>query len=625
MSLIYQISDMIEKRWRNRIVFLLCATLLATIIMFGVTTTDQREVIQIVMENPSLILWNFLPALCVMGILFFLTRHTVFSGVLLNAIWLILSIADKIKVTMRQEPLLPTDLQLVKEAMSIFRTFPIWQVVLLIICVFLLIVLLVFLIWKLPAANINRKQCGIGLVCTIVIGAAAYAVIYANDAQYAKYPVYGNPYFAVNQYNSHGLSYSFVHQISLMSVEKPEGYHEQTYAEIYDMEKPAEQEKKPHIVMIMGEAYSDLSENPHISFDGLVDPMQHFKELSKSEHAVSGHIFVPGFGGGTANTEYDVLTGLSTRLLRSTQPSYDFVRHEIDAIPYRLRNIGYHTAAIHPGYAWFYNRQNVYPHFGFEDTYFLEDSFHLQTQGIAGYINEEATMDKIIEVLDTNIRSSDAPQFLFSVTIQNHGPYENKFQNIEQHFKTDVALTKEENDLLNQYFHCIMDADRELQRLVDYAENSEEPIIVVYFGDHLPGFSNGMDFFDLLDYPIDANGTPKEQMALYQTPYIIWSNDSAAQLCDVKENIADAKLPESGIISSFYLGALTMEFAGLDELSPVYDTLNAIRKKYPVLSNMYQMTANGDYIEEYTEEMNQAIKYLHGWEYYLLFDHKLNS
>ena len=68
----------------------------------------------------------------------------------------------------------------------------------------------------------------------------------------------------------------------------------------------------------------------------------------------------------------------------------------------------------------------------------------------------------------------------------------------------------------------------------EYAEDSDEPIVLVYFGDHLPGFSNGMEFFDLLDYPIDANGSPEEQLAVYETPYLIWQNESAKALENTK-------------------------------------------------------------------------------------------
>lgn len=159
-----------------------------------------------------------------------------------------------------------------------------------------------------------------------------------------------------------------------------------------------------------------------------------------------------------------------------------------------------------PGYAWFYNRQNVYPDLGFAASYFLEDSFDLATQGYGGYVNETATMDKIIETLDTHIKETDTPLFSFTVTIQNHGPYEKKYGTLEQNFSSDIELNETQTDLLTQYFQGIGDADEQIGRLKEYAEDSDEPIVLVYFGDHLPGFSNGMEFFDLLDYPIDANG-----------------------------------------------------------------------------------------------------------------------
>ena len=227
---------------------------------------------------------------------------------------------------------------------------------------------------------------------------------------------------------------------------------------------------------------------------------------------------MPNFGGGTSNTEYDVLTGCATRYLGSSLPSYSFIHSDFDGMPRQLQKLGYETLSIHPGYAWFYNRQNVYPDLGFAASYFLEDSFDLATQGYGGYVNETATMDKIIETLDTHIKETDTPLFSFTVTIQNHGPYEKKYGTLEQNFSSDIELNETQTDLLTQYFQGIGDADEQIGRLKEYAEGSDEPIVLVYFGDHLPGFSNGMEFFDLLDYPIDANGSPEEQLAVYETP-----------------------------------------------------------------------------------------------------------
>lgn len=430
-----------------------------------------------------------------------------------------------------------------------------------------------------------------------------------------------NPYFQVNQYNTRGLVYSFFHQINIMRLQAPEGYDKALYDELTKEPITADGQSAPNIIMIMGEAYSDLSENEHISFEGYTDPMANFKELCAKENAVSGHIAVANFGGGTSNTEYDVLTGLPTRFLDTALPSYNFIHHEIDALPYRLSQIGYETTSIHPGYAWFYNRQNVYPDLGFETCYFLEDSFDLATQGIGGYVNEEATMDKILSVMDEHISSSDAPLFSFTVTIQNHGPYE-KYGTLAQNFSTDVELTETETDLLTQYFYGMTDADEELGRLVEYAENSEEPIILVYFGDHLPGFSNGMEFFDLLDYPKMPTAHQKNRLPF--TKHLLSSGQTTAPQNSVVLRKTSMQPPCRKTISS------APSIWGIDHragwhggLSPLYDMLNDMRKEYPVLSDMYHVDAQGNYVQELPEDVQEQLDTLTKLQYYILFDRVL--
>ena len=104
---------------------------------------------------------------------------------------------------------------------------------------------------------------------------------------------------------------------------------------------------------------------------------------------------------------------------------------------------------------------------------------------------------------------------------------------------------------------------------------------------------------------------------------MIWANDSAAKQCGFAENMSEAALPENGIISSFYLGALTTELAGIEGLSPLYDMLNDMRKEYPVLSDMYHVDAQGNYVQELPEDMQEQLDTLIGWQYYILFDQVL--
>lgn len=609
--------------WKKTILTLLISAFVAMCLVFLITTQHPLRVGMEILTHPGILLWNFLPALLAVCLVYFITGRLFFSSALLQVVWILFAVSDKIKVSMRQEPLLPTDLTLIKEALTIVKTFPVYMLALIGIGAVAAIAILIFSFIRSEKQRPPVIARLVGILCVVLAALGLNSLVYDNKDLYDGYPVVENPYFQVNQYNTRGLVYSFFHQVNIMRLQAPEGYDKTQYDNLTSAPTVADGQPAPNIIMIMGEAYSDLSENEHISFEGYTDPMANYKELCAKENAVSGHIAVANFGGGTSNTEYDVLTGLPTRFLDTALPSYNFIHHEIDALPYRLSQIGYETASIHPGYAWFYNRQNVYPDLGFETCYFLEDSFDLASQGIGGYVNEEATIDKILSVFEETIQSSSAPVFSFTVTIQNHGPYEKKYGTLPQNFSTDVELTETETDLLTQYFYGMIDADREIGRLVDYAENSEEPIILVYFGDHLPGFSNGMEFFDLLDYPKDANGTPEEQTAVYETPFVIWANDSAAAQCGFAENITEAALPENGIISSFYLGALTMELAGIEGLSPLYDMLNDMRKEYPVLSDMYHVDAQGNYVQELPEDMQKQLDTLIGWQYYILFDQVL--
>lgn len=571
------------------------------------------------LKNPTLFLWNILPVLLVLLFLFFLSRRALFSAAISTFLFSAIAMIDRVKIIMRQEPLLPSDFSMTKEVWTIVKTFPMGQVLLIGAFVLLFIgacVASFFFAKKTPLRTAPRV---FGIIVVIACGFVANSYGYASTKLYDSYPVIENPYFLVNQYNSKGLLYSFLHQAQIMQITPPAGYQQSTYDELESAPISVPSGEKPHVIMIMGEAFSDLSENPHLDFTNTRDPLENFKAMAESENAISGKVAVSNYGGGTSNTEYDVLTACSTRYLDNALPSYSFINHPIDALPYRLGLIGYETVAIHPGYAWFYNRQNVYPDLGFETTYFLEDSFDLTTQGVAGYIGEEFTYDKIIDTFDSHIKENDNPFFSFTVTIQNHGPYDAHYGTLAKGFTCDIELSDIETDLLTQYFKGVTDGDKQLGRLWEYAQKSTEPIVIVYFGDHLPGFSNGMEFFNLLDYPINANGNLEERLALYETPYLIWQNESAKTLNHTTKSRQEITLPDNSIISSNYLGSLLVEFIGLDGLSPLYDYSNALRKDLPVVAKNIFVDADGRYSEENPDISHNSDVILSEWQYYKLF------
>lgn len=601
---------------------LLFGSICITGLVYLVTTTQILQVGRQILHTPSILLLNILPVFLLSILLFLLSRRMPFALSTVGILFVFFAIVDRVKVTMRQEPLLPTDLTLIKEALAILKTFPIHQLLLVGLLLLFFAALLFLSFQKSSPVNLSPYIRIGGLTAVLICALGANHLYYVDKTLYDGYPTLGNPYFQVNQYNSKGMIYSFFHQYNITKITAPTDYDPTFFATQENIDwTPPVGESYPHIIMIMGEAFSDLSENAHLDFSTHRDPLQNWKNICAEENAINGHIIVPNFGGGTSNTEYDVLTGCSTYYLDNPLPSYSFIHNDFDGLPRQLTKLGYETLAIHPGYAWFYNRQNVYPDLGFETCYFLEDSFNLETQGYGGYINETATMDKIISTLDAHIQEKDSPLFSFTVTIQNHGPYEKHYGTLPPNFSTDVSLDENQTDLLTQYFAGIIDADTQLERLKEYAAQSDEPIVLVYFGDHLPGFSNGMEFFDLLDYPIDANGSPQEQLAIYKTPYLIWQNDSATALFgDLKEKASAIHLPENGLISAQFLGTTLLELYASGHESPLHRYNASLRRELPVCNKNIYVDAAGNYTEYVSTAQQEMLQIMKNWQYYKLFD-----
>jgi Phosphoglycerol transferase and related proteins, alkaline phosphatase superfamily len=578
-----------------------------------------------VMKTPSLFFLNYIPLLLFMALIFFISNNAVFSTVTAGGFFILMAFVNSEKIRLRQDPLFPTDLSLFTELIGIAKNFApsILLLYLLIITFIVLFVVASFIFFKSPKLSARTRIIGIAVV--LILSGFSNNILYKNVDLYSNFSVDGNQYFEVNQYGSKGFVYSFCHKFNSMKVKAPDGYDSASYSEIEsDFESSAAEysnKKMPHIIMIMGEAFSDLSNNKNFDFTNYGDPLANWNKITKTDQAVSGHIIVPNYGGGTSDTEFDALTACPTRYIDNASNSYSLIRGNMDSMPQRLKSIGYNAIAIHPGFPWFYNRSNVYKYMGFENFISLE-SFQGSEKYRGGYIADKYAADSIIETFEQHISQTDAPLFEFCVTIENHGPYDEKYDKVETTFNTDVNLTDSEKNLLNSYFMGIKDADKEIKRLTDYFEASDEPVVFIYFGDHLPGFSNGMDFFDILDYDIDANGTMQQLFNVYKTPFMIWQNTASKELVDMSKTVDTLNLPPNHTISSNYLGSTALELIGINGISPLFDYSNKLRAELPIITNSGFMTANGDYVTQINDELTKKCSLLKGWTYYKMFDEK---
>lgn len=623
-----KIKDFIQKHTFNlknytSALIMVLGSLVITVAVFKQNEEFISVFFEFIKETPLLFFLNYFPVFLLMALILFISNNALFSTVSSGGFLLLLAIANSEKIRLRQDPLFPTDISLFTELVGIAKNFSLKIILmyLFIIVFILLIVVISFVFFKSPKLSVPVRIAGISIV--LIIGAASNNFLYKSAELYNVFAVEGNQYFEVNQYGSKGFIYSFCHKFNLMQVKAPNGYNSTYYSSLEKDFKSSASEysdkKLPHIIMIMGEAFSDLSDNPNFDFTNYGNPLQNWNQITQTENSVSGHIIVPNYGGGTSDTEFDVLTAYPTRYIDNSSNSYSLIRKNIDSIPKRLKSIGYNTLAIHPGYPWFYNRANVYNYMGFESFISLE-SFQGSEKYRGGYIADKYASDSIIENFEQHITETDSPLFEFCVTIQNHGPYDEKYNEIEKTFDTDVSLTKNEENMINSYFTGIKDADKEIKRLTDYFEASKEPVVFVYFGDHLPGFSNGMDFFDILDYDISANGTMEELFNVYKTPFMIWQNAASKELVDMHKTVNTLNLPENHTISSNYLGSTMLELIGVNGISPILDYSNELRAELPIITNSGFMTAGGDYITQVGDELTEKCNVLKGWVHYKMFD-----
>ncbi|MFD1031841.1 LTA synthase family protein [Metaplanococcus flavidus] len=469
---------------------------------------------------------------------------------------IILSVANKVKLTVRGDPLIPADMLLISEAstmVSYLSATPMWQIVTGGIIIILLLAAIIYAIIKMPKEktwNWHRVVIGI-LACSMFTYIYYQEVEASESAIRSQYHIDTIDYNQAKNYQMNGFVMGFTRNLKWLSIDPPEDYNEQKIAELTERysEEPYEKDgKKPHIVMIMSEAFWDPTRMDSISFNK--DPLEYFHSLSE-EHT-SGDILAPVFGGSTANTEFEALTGLSMNYLPDGSIPYQFyMKKPVQALPSLLKEQGYETTAIHSYYNWFYQRNSVYKNIGFDQ--FIPLEFITDPVVDFKYYRDREVNDMIIE----QITNADKPNFVFAVTMQNHGPYvdnmKKDYAEIEVEMKeADGKLSESSQNILEFYSDNIQQMDLELQRMIESFEELDEDVMVVYFGDHLPLLGANDQVYREANYFFD-DSEYEDYLKKYSAPLLIWDNFS-----EEREDLT---------ISPAYLPAYILAKSGLEGTS----------------------------------------------------------
>ncbi len=599
---------------------LLAAVLLAggiTLLALWCQPNSFRGLLSGFLRQPLLIVLNALPVGLLLLAAAALFRNVFFGAALANLLVCALSIANRVKIEVRDEPVFPRDFALLKEVGSALESYdihyPAAQIAAVVLVTAALLALGFFIGCKPFPLEKLRGWAGslLGLAASLAVLTGLIFTVYASKDLYQSFKV-SNAEYVPAVFNDLGFPYAFCHHFTTYLVDRPEGFN-RAEAESWETGDAPGQGKDVSVVMVMNEAFSDITDAPAFRYTEEDDPLSNLHALREDPHALSGHVVVPGFAGGTANTEFDVLTGMQTTALSASATSaMRVVNRNLDSLFRVFGNDGYETSFYHPGDNWFYNRENVYRWFGAEETLFVGDMEAPEYKG------RWVTDDYAAGLIEEAFEQAERPLFHFTTTIQNHMSYTADKYGPDYDFPpTEIpGLSEEAETLLSVYVEGVRDADAMLGRLWRYFDAQEEPVVLVYWGDHLPYLGNDMLAYKELGIDVAPGPDGRENLTAYKTPFVIWANDAAAAALDWENAAAALDLKET--VSACFLGAAVLELTGRRNESPWFFFLSELRRELPVVQkNTYQL-ADGSVTGELTDEQRELVQKWRKWSYYKL-------
>ena len=285
-------------------------------------------------------------------------------------------------------------------------------------------------------------------------------------------------------------------------------------------EEAIPEDQKVSVVGIMLEAFCDLTDFPALAEqEGVQEVYAPWHALE--EESVSGDLLTNIFAGGTVDTEWCFLTGYS---------QYEEFRNDVDSYVWYFDWQGYQTRGGHPGFGWFYNRQNVNQFLGFQEYWFTENHYGELVDPVEAQWNSDLLLvDEIVKDLRSCLDGEGRPVFSFSVSYQNHGPYEWTYTANETYLDPKTSgLPEESCYVFNNYLHGVNITISAMTLLAQQLEEMEEPVVLVLFGDHKPWGGNSNDAYYGIGASFDTT-TLEGFYQYYSTPYLIWANSAAKE------------------------------------------------------------------------------------------------
>ena len=475
-------------------------------------------------------------------------------------------VADAIKIYYRSEPILPTEVTMVSAYGDILEMIP--QIILWIAIIGIIILtgVIIFCEIKFPQEKLSWKPRLLGILLAIVVFASSTQINHGNSIVNAWLSSYGNePTFWNQEYGAqyNGAIQQFLNNIDTSIMESNSNYSRKRVNKLVGKyKKQAEKINKGRtnnlstqtIVFNLSESLANPNRLKEIELSQ--NPLSYIDSVKKI--TTSGLMISSGLGGGTANMEYMTLTGLPVSNFSPTiaTPYTQVVPKSNQTLT--ISNYFKKSTAIHPYRGSFYSREVVYKKFGFQKFMYLGSKYkinHKMKIGTNPYLSDETAYQNTLDV----INSYKNGQFINLVTMQNHLPYSDYYDNSED-YQVSGDVDDGEKNTISNYSAGLSYTDKAVQKFIEQIDQINKAITLVFYGDHLPGiYSN-----------IDGNS-----LEARETDYFIYSNKYARQ--HGAKNLKHVKY-----VSPIDFIALTAEQTN-SKVSPYYALLTEIQKELPTI------------------------------------------
>ena len=494
-------------KWMNRLSLLFHA-LLACVINFAIEAISRHSVFEAwdyMTETPVVFLYNAFMIFVTFSVVY-LFRRRVFARIIVSVLWLILGVANGYMLLKRVTPFNAQDLKAATEGLSLINNyFNGFELIVLIVGA-VAVVIWVVSMWRRGGQYTGKMHRFLALVAICVWGVVYSFVANAAVENRVVSTYFGNIAFA---YEDYGLPYCFMASLFNTGINEPNDYSEETIAriskdgEITRNASDEPEEDLPNILFVQLESYFDVEEAEFFTTSKDACPNLH----EMYDKYSSGYFKVPSVGAGTANTEFEVLTGMNLRYFGPGEYPYKTILKETpcESAATALESLGYGTHALHNNGGNFYSRARVFNNMGF-DSFTSKEFMNILQLTENGWSKDDILIDHIVDALD----STQQQDFVFTISVQGHGDYpeEKVIENPEITVEgiEDEALKNKWEYYVNQVYEM----DKFAGDLVDAIEKRGEPTVVVFYGDHLP--TMGLKAEDL------------KGRYLYNTNYVIWDN-----------------------------------------------------------------------------------------------------